>query len=257
MISLAPLYGGGALLIRETARRLKLGWPAIVLLGLAYAIVEEALVTQSLFNPNYLGLRLLDYGYISGLGIGAWWTVFVLAIHTIWSTAVPIALVESVSAGDRHAPWLGRVGLVITALLFALGCLMSYTFGKQQDDFAASTGQIVASCVVVLLLVVAADRHQPDPVGGVRKSKGCAERADSLGVDAPPQLPLFDPRQHASFSSRRLHGFGYGRGLDLGQHAARALVQEERLVRPASVGRRGRIAVDVRLVRLLAGSIDR
>lgn len=154
LISLAPLYGGGALLIRETARRLKLGWPGVVLLGLAYAVVEEALVTQSLFNPNYLGLRLLDYGYISSLGIGAWWTVFVLAIHTIWSTAVPIALVESVSSGDRHTPWLGRVGLVVTALLFALGCLMSYTFGQQQEPFVASTGQIVASCVVVLLLVV-------------------------------------------------------------------------------------------------------
>lgn len=156
LISLAPLYGGGALLIRETARRLKLGWPGIVLLGLAYAIVEEALVTQSLFNPNYLGLRLLDYGYISSLGIGAWWTLFVLAIHTIWSTAVPIALVESVAAGDRHTPWLGRLGLAVTTLLFALGCLMSYTFGQQQDAFAASTGQIVASCVIVLLLVVAA-----------------------------------------------------------------------------------------------------
>lgn len=156
LISLAPLYGGGALLIRETARRLKLGWPGIVLLGLAYAIVEEALVTQSLFNPNYLGLRLLDYGYISSLGIGAWWTVFVLTLHTVWSTAVPIALVESISVGNRHRPWLGPLGITVTALLFALGCLMSYTFGKQQDAFAASTSQLVTSCVIVLLLVVAA-----------------------------------------------------------------------------------------------------
>ncbi len=47
----------------------------MVLLGLTYAIIEEAFVTQSLFNPNYLGLRLLDYGYIDSLGISIWWTL--------------------------------------------------------------------------------------------------------------------------------------------------------------------------------------
>lgn len=86
LLTMAPLYGG-ALLIRETTRRLQLGWPSMVVFGLAYAVVEEAFVTQSLFNPNYLGLRLLDYGYVSELGISVWWTVFVLGIHTIWSTA--------------------------------------------------------------------------------------------------------------------------------------------------------------------------
>jgi len=155
LISLAPLYGGGALLIRETARRFKLGWPSIVVLGLAYAVVEEALVTQSLFNPNYLGLRLLDYGYIGSLGIGTWWTVFVLAIHTIWSTAVPIALVESISKA-RQSPWLGGFGLIVTAVLFALGCLMSFTFGQQQEPFVATSTQIAASCVVIVILVVIA-----------------------------------------------------------------------------------------------------
>lgn len=79
----------------------------MVVLGLVYAVVEEAFVTQSQFNPDYLGLRLLDYGYVSGLGISVWWTVFVLGIHTIWSTAVPIALVESLTPERRHAPWLG------------------------------------------------------------------------------------------------------------------------------------------------------
>jgi hypothetical protein len=77
MLVLAPLYGGGALLVRETAVRLGAGWPGIFLLGLAYGIVEEAYVDMSLFNPNFLGLRLLDYGYVPALGIGAWWTVFV------------------------------------------------------------------------------------------------------------------------------------------------------------------------------------
>ena len=58
LIVLAPMYGGGALLIRETVRRTGRGWPSILLLGMAYAIFEEAFTTQSLFNPNYLRLNL-------------------------------------------------------------------------------------------------------------------------------------------------------------------------------------------------------
>ncbi|MFI7610210.1 hypothetical protein ACIBP6_03110 [Nonomuraea terrae] len=64
IIGLIPLYGGGALLIREVARRWRLGWPGIILFGLAYAVIEEGLLTRSLFDPDYVGLRLLDYGFI-------------------------------------------------------------------------------------------------------------------------------------------------------------------------------------------------
>src|ERR1700685_1822282 len=58
LVVLAPMYGGGALVIREVVRRTGRGWPSIVLLGMAYAIFEEAFTTQSLFNPNYLKLNL-------------------------------------------------------------------------------------------------------------------------------------------------------------------------------------------------------
>jgi hypothetical protein len=34
------LYGSGALLIREVARRRGLGWPAILVMGLAYGVLE-------------------------------------------------------------------------------------------------------------------------------------------------------------------------------------------------------------------------
>src|SRR5580698_10058316 len=85
VLALAPLYGGGALLIREIARRTGRGWPTILVLAFAYAVFEEAFTTQTLFNPNYLHLNLglLKPAYIPALGIGAWWTVFVLTLHTV------------------------------------------------------------------------------------------------------------------------------------------------------------------------------
>src|ERR1700754_3872680 len=61
---MAPMYGGGAVLVREAARRAGKGWPTIFLLALAYAVIEEGLVCQTLFNPSYFGFNLLREAYI-------------------------------------------------------------------------------------------------------------------------------------------------------------------------------------------------
>jgi len=153
LLLLAPLYGGGPLLFREIARRYDLTWPGIVILGLSFGVIEEAFVTQSLFNPNYLGLRLLDYGFLPALGMSAWWTLFVLSLHTIWSTAVPIALMETLTPAQRHTPWLGPVGVGVTAVIFILGCAVLAAM-EIQKGFVASVPQLVASALTVVALVV-------------------------------------------------------------------------------------------------------
>ncbi|MEC3953710.1 hypothetical protein VMT65_11755 [Nocardia sp. CDC153] len=154
IIGLIPLYGGGALLIRETARRWRLGWPGIVVLGLAYAVIEEGLLTRSLFDPDYAGLRLLDYGFIPALGIGAYWTVFVLAIHGVWSIAVPIAMVE---AGSRQpeTPWLGKVGVTVSAVLFVLGGAAPVALAGSAN-YPLSAARIIGTLGVAVALIIAA-----------------------------------------------------------------------------------------------------
>ncbi|HWA87631.1 MAG TPA: hypothetical protein VG710_15485 [Opitutus sp.] len=152
LVLLAPLYGGGALLIRESARRFGLGWPSIVLLGLAYGVFEEVFTTQSLFNPNYLGLRLLDYGYIPALGMSAWWTAFVLPLHMIWSTSVPIALMETLTPAQRRTPWLGRTGLTVTVILFAIASVILLRM-ELKKGFVASPLQFSLSAAVILVLI--------------------------------------------------------------------------------------------------------
>lgn len=159
---LAPVYGGGALLIRETARRMGRGWPSILVLGLAYGILEEAFLDQTLFNPDFLGLHLhlLEPAYISALGIGAWWTVFVLTLHTVWSISVSIALVEALFPDRAETPWLGGAGISIAAVVFALACTAMTLSSIQRDahHFVASPSQFAWSAVVSLALIVVAFR---------------------------------------------------------------------------------------------------
>src|SRR3954468_11985130 len=158
MFILAPMYGGGALLIREVVRRSSKGWPTILLLAFAYAVLEEALTTQTLFNPNYLklNLHLLDPAYIPALGIGGWWTIFVLTLHTVWSISTSIALIEAWVPERASMPSLGRVGLSIDSLLFVVAAGASTRFQMKNDPFRASEAQFVVSGIVVVVAVVVA-----------------------------------------------------------------------------------------------------
>jgi hypothetical protein len=161
IVPLSLYYGGGALLIREVTRRTGRGWPTILTLGLAFGVLEEGVLTQSLFNPNYLAedLHLLDPGYLKALGIGALWTVFVLGGHVLWSIGAPVALVEESTRSRRTTPWLGRRGLIVTVVLFLAGCVMAFAVTKAEDSkdpFSASPAQLGVSAAVVVVLVVVA-----------------------------------------------------------------------------------------------------
>ncbi len=121
LVLLAPMYGGGALLIREVTRRAGRGVPTMLVLGIAYGLLEEGIATQSLFNAHYAGQDLLHPGYVPWLGIGVPWTLFVLTLHAVGSTTVPIVMVELCTPERRTTPWLRRPGLIVAAALFVVG----------------------------------------------------------------------------------------------------------------------------------------
>jgi hypothetical protein len=153
---MAAMYGSAALLIREAARRSGGGWVTVVLLGIAYGFIEEGFITQSLFNPNYLHLRLLDFGYLPALGTGLPWLVFVVTIHTVWSIAVPIAFAEALFPARRGDPWLGPIGIAGFALLFLAGAGTVAAFTYKSLPFMASPAQFVVTGMIVFAFVAAA-----------------------------------------------------------------------------------------------------
>ena len=158
VIVLAPMYGGGAVLIREIARRHGRGWPTMLLLGAAYAVIEEGFVTQSLFNPDYLFLHghFLSPAHIAWLGTGGWWTVLMLNLHAFWSIGTSIALVEALQPETSTIPWLGALGDWLVFLVFILGAAANTLIGWKQNHFRAMPRQFaVAGLAVVLLLVLA------------------------------------------------------------------------------------------------------
>jgi hypothetical protein len=146
------LYGSGAILIREVARRRHLGWLGIVVLALAFGVVEEGLVLQSLFNPHFPGLQWMgSYGRV--FGVNWFWASYVLGLHTVWSITLPILLTELLFPRLQSRPWLGRVGLGIDAFIYVLVCLVLFRFFTLFTHFSASPIELTGTALLVVLLI--------------------------------------------------------------------------------------------------------
>ncbi|MFD2466300.1 hypothetical protein [Amycolatopsis silviterrae] len=152
----APMYGGGALLIREVARRTGRGWAAIVPFAAAYALLEEGPIDMMLWNPTYGGFDIAAaYAetYVPALGTSVQMLQDVLTMHTVWSICVPIAIVEAFCR-NRTEPWLGKAGLTVVAVVFVAGSAALCAMQIASTGFVASAGELGWSAVVIAGLVV-------------------------------------------------------------------------------------------------------
>lgn len=171
LLVVTPLYGGGAVLIRELARRRGSGWIRIMLLAGAYAIVEEGLALQSMFNPN-----LFNAGLVGGtvLGVNWIWVEWTIGYHIVWSIAIPILLTELLFPARRTEPWLGRAGLSVAGIVYAVGAVaLSAIFRLVvAPDFRASAilligAGVVAAGLAALALLWPVSQAETTPAGSV------------------------------------------------------------------------------------------
>lgn len=156
LLILGPLYGGPALLIREGARRLGVGWPGIIALAAAFGILQAGVVDQSLFSESYRDIEyweaMLRPTYIEPLGIGGYNAMNFLVGHVVWSFCIPIALVEALCPALSRQPWLRWPGLMVTVLLYLAAAALILNDHLENERDHASTAQVVGSLVVAALL---------------------------------------------------------------------------------------------------------
>jgi hypothetical protein len=121
------LYGGSALLIREWAVRHHAGWPAVLLLGAAYGILEEGLFARSFFDPAWRAIGLLGR-HGRAFGVNWLWALDLTVFHAAFSIGLTIIGVYSLFPGWQFQAWIGLRGLWALALLVSLDFLLM--FGK-------------------------------------------------------------------------------------------------------------------------------
>ncbi|MFH5801265.1 hypothetical protein [Haladaptatus sp. CMAA 1911] len=169
-----PIYGGGAVLIREITRRSGRGWPTVLLLGSVFGVILAGLIDHSLFHQDFQGRIVRSPAYIPAVGISAENALVFVVGHVVWSIGIPILLVESFLPERRTTPWIGKTGLVITGLLFLVfGTLLEYGI-RLEEGFFPSTPQVVGTVIVAVVVSVVAftadgrfvgrnDRQAPNP----------------------------------------------------------------------------------------------
>lgn len=109
-----------------------------------------------LFNPDYLGLdSFAGFAPVPGVDLSVQLLQSTLTLHTVWSICVPIAITEAFSR-DRTAPWLGRVGIAVTAVVFVLGSAVLTVIQADYFDFVAPPALLIGSGAVIAALVVLA-----------------------------------------------------------------------------------------------------
>ncbi|WP_199242645.1 hypothetical protein [Desulfosporosinus fructosivorans] len=150
---LAPMYGGGALLIREVTRRTGRGWSTIILLGLAYGLLEAGLFDQSLFNPSFEGHDFQSAAPIPALGLSAYNALAFIVGHAVWSISVPIAIIESLVPERKTVPWVGKVGFLVIGVLYLIGSFFVFSDLQSEEQFLASMPQLISTAVVAVALI--------------------------------------------------------------------------------------------------------
>lgn len=169
LVVFVPLYGCPALLIREVARRGRLGWVGIVLLATAFGLMQAGVVDQSLFSTDYRQIEGWDASYratlIAPLGVSAANFLNFVGGHVVFSICAPIALVEGARPLQAGVPWLGRTGLVVTAVLYAAASALVLSEHLKTEASHASVLQVTVSLALVAGLIAAGvrlgDRPRP------------------------------------------------------------------------------------------------
>ncbi len=185
LIVFSPLYGAPALLIREAARRLGLGWPGILLMAAAFGVIQAGIVDQSMWSTGY---RDIPYWqdmsvptYIEPIGLSIYLAVSFVCGHVILSIGSPIAIVESLTPGRRDARWLGPVSLLVVAALYVGASALVLGDAVSTGEATATVGQLVGCAVAAVALVVAAVRVGRRPASVV---PGRAWRPWQVGLAA-------------------------------------------------------------------------
>ena len=118
------VWGVGALLSREMVRRWRAGGVSLLLLGLALSVAEEFIVQQTSLAPLPFPGSHPDYGRMWGVNLV--YLLFMLGFESVWVVVVPVQVTELCFAKVADRPWLRRGGVIVSCVVFLLGCRIAW-----------------------------------------------------------------------------------------------------------------------------------
>ena len=110
-------YSFPLLIIRECSLRLRLSAAGVFLLGLAYGIVNEGLLAQTLLRNEHVPIDTFDhYIYLAGFNFS--WTCVIVPWHAFFAVLFPLALLAFWFPACAQTLWLSTRAFKMLAAIF-------------------------------------------------------------------------------------------------------------------------------------------
>jgi len=156
LVFLVGLYGSGVFVVRELSLKWNRGWGGIVLLGLAYGIIEEGLGVKSFFDPGWMDLGILGT-YGRWLGVNWGWSVCLTIFHAVYSIALPILLFDLLFSSLKNKRLLSDKGLRVCFAILILITAICYLF---LTPYRPDPLPYIAALIIVICLFIAVWRFK-------------------------------------------------------------------------------------------------
>lgn len=152
------LYSTGALLIRDFAIKFRKGWASILILGLAYGIMEEGISVHTFFIPTGNPVGILGI-YGRYLGVDWMWALGISVFHAIFSIGLPILLLSIAYPKYSREPLLGKKSASLVLAIYAIDVVILNLFVNSVKTNSIPTGGdyiffLLLSTLLVLIALV-------------------------------------------------------------------------------------------------------
>jgi hypothetical protein len=128
VVLLLLAYALPVILIRELGVRYRLSNRGVFTLGLAYGILNEGSLAQTLMRQDHLPVDRFD-AYVYAAGFNVAWTCVIVPWHAMLAVVFPLALVSYWFPSVAHTPWLGRRTFAVTGAA-AVGLVLLLSFAR-------------------------------------------------------------------------------------------------------------------------------
>ncbi len=170
---LVVMYGFPVLLVRELyiAKNLSLG--GLVVLGLAYGVLNEGVAARTLLlSDEHMFMSLRGY---ETFGINLPWATMILPWHALFSIIYPIMLIHAVYPAVVHERWLSkRICIALAAAVVVLGSLSH--FGTELYS-ATSPIYLPTFWILIIGFIVIALRMKDTASGTSKDNTSKTQRA--------------------------------------------------------------------------------
>lgn len=142
------LYGCGVILIREAKVKWNKGWPTVLMLGIAYGIMEEGVSVHTFFSPVSQTIGVFGlYGKIFSLNVT--WAILISIFHAVYSIALPILIGNLLWPDTRKQRLLTRRSGSIVLALYAITVFLLFELVPYKPSYAWLVVLLLFSAILV------------------------------------------------------------------------------------------------------------